>query len=530
MNPQDLLYTNRFDAKHHFERERDTRTRDRLNILKSIDQPFPRRFNRNHEPILSEEVRDLVKDRYKKKKIRSICIDSRDRDLTFYPQPNNYKVDIASEFNNIEAIQLTSLDLGSLFLTQNQISWTINDTNYIANIPNGVYSTQELAIAMINQMGQFPNQDNNNIAQNVVVSINSITHQVKLFNRLEGPQIIAIQTILRPEDDIFRCFVAPQSFNKNAIYVLVKHNVLLNDITRPLIPNNIPNIGGIPNTLINCQQFWKTPPSNDVGTYTCYDTVTINGVQYQRYELIPNPPICASFAQNIITSNALKSILNQDVANFKDVFQCDGDLSVPQIGRAEQWAINFTTSPLMSIFGWNETGQNFGFVLTNQSSANTMASCLNIDRDCCGNYFFRIEPYIFLKIQAPSFPEDKIANNIVKTQDNNLLRTLVCQPDPRIQRDTHNLFAKIALSNPIKILSSVLQFYQTPLEELRELQVLFVDRNGCPLDLQCDHFFTLEIVEVIDVLKDTLIDSRHGETIETGIYYRQQPETRNVKQ
>ena len=74
-----------------------------------------------------------------------------------------------------------------------------------------------------------------------------------------------------------------------------------------------------------------------------------------------------------------------------------------------------------------------------------------------------------MKIQAPSFAEDKIANNIVKTQDANLLNPSInCQIDQRIPKDNSNLFAKISLTHPPKILSSILQFYEVPLEQLTE--------------------------------------------------------------
>ena len=59
-------------------------------------------------------------------------------------------------------------------------------------------------------------------------------------------------------------------------------------------------------------------------------------------------------------------------------------------------------------------------------------------------------------------------------------------------------------------------FYNAPLVSLSDLTVDFFDSSGHQLVLNQNHSFTLEIIELREVLKDTLIDSRTGNIADIG--------------
>lgn len=93
----------------------------------------------------------------------------------------------------------------------------------------------------------------------------------------------------------------------------------------------------------------------------------------------------------------------------------------------------------------------------------------------------------------------------------------------RTRKNTDNLFAKIYLNQtPLK--STIINessyefiFEDKPLENFSSLRVVFVNSQGREIELSLEHSFTLEIYEKINVLKDTLIDTRNGDVCSNGI-------------
>jgi hypothetical protein len=86
----------------------------------------------------------------------------------------------------------------------------------------------------------------------------------------------------------------------------------------------------------------------------------------------------------------------------------------------------------------------------------------------------------------------------------------------------NNFFAKIIFSDrdpgDISIISvgGKKIFYNAPLVSLSDLSIQFLLANGKIMNLFQNHSFTLEIVELREVLNDTLIDSRTGNIIDIG--------------
>ena len=346
MNPYDLLNTNTFINTNKIQFNENQRTRDRINVLKTIDRPFPKKNNRNWEPIISDEVRDIVKDRYKKYKTTSLLLDSRDRNCEEYPNPNNYKLVLGGQFNYIESIKLLDININNLYLTKNTIAWVLPENQYFTTeIQCGIYSSKDLSAIMSQNMSTITD-DNNNI-QNIDVDINPILNEIKIINRFQVPEIVAVQTLLSSSDDIFTPPVVQPT--QNGIYILVKQDTRFNSTEIPLIPTNIPNIGGFSNILFNCQEFWQN--NSNGNEYEWVGEIDINGIKYQRYILVPRlngQAIKTTTAQNIITVSSIKNyLLLNNKYNFISNFSEKELECLPTIGEAREFSIDFNNSSLM---------------------------------------------------------------------------------------------------------------------------------------------------------------------------------------
>ena len=93
-----------------------------------------------------------------------------------------------------------------------------------------------------------------------------------------------------------------------------------------------------------------------------------------------------------------------------------------------------------------------------------------------------------------------------------------------MKKDTSGLFAKVLLS-PIPgnqstsyITEQEVTFYNKPLEKLSQLSIQFLGGDGKLLPIGIENSITIEIFEIKEVLKETLIDSKRGNIVTTGKY------------
>ena len=85
-----------------------------------------------------------------------------------------------------------------------------------------------------------------------------------------------------------------------------------------------------------------------------------------------------------------------------------------------------------------------------------------------------------------------------------------------------HLFAKIQFNvtqpnRSIEFQQSPLKCYEMPLAKLNEITVQLVNRQGMLANIRNDWNFTVEIIELKDVLAETLIDTRNGSHVITGM-------------
>lgn len=134
MNNEDLLYTNEFVRTGSVSREQleqdannfvpyrtlkeksnnDVREELERNILTNnpINQEELRAYgwNRgslgNQRPVLSDFSRDIGTSSYFRYKTSYVNIDSRMRDVSLYPRPNNYKIFLGKKYQNVESIKI----------------------------------------------------------------------------------------------------------------------------------------------------------------------------------------------------------------------------------------------------------------------------------------------------------------------------------------------------------------------------------------------------------------------------------------
>lgn len=89
--------------------------------------------------------------------------------------------------------------------------------------------------------------------------------------------------------------------------------------------------------------------------------------------------------------------------------------------------------------------------------------------------------------------------------------------------NSHNLFSKIIFrpntSDTSEFVQNIDQFYNEPIDKLDCITIDFVDREGNSLAYNTDstHTFTLKIVEKIDLLKETMYDTRRGRPVTVGM-------------
>ena len=147
-------------------------------------------------------------------------------------------------------------------------------------------------------------------------------------------------------------------------------------------------------------------------------------------------------------------------------------------------------------------------------------------------YIFDINNYIYMKIFIEGKAPDTLANNVIMSVNKNkhndsfkyvghISNSYNSSKPLILSNDTNNLFAKINFengyyNNRCSIHTTPKVYYDKPLNDLDMITIQFVDYYGRLIDIRGEHNFTLEITEVKNILKDTLLDTNTNEVIITG--------------
>jgi hypothetical protein len=275
-DPQDLLYTNKFISTdiltdnqliketEYYDRfknyidnnltdeikkytEDDEYETSAVNIDKTLNTKWPIYSNKNHYPLFDSYTNDISTNRYKKEIITKINIDSRYRDITSYPNNNNFSIKLSKVFNNVKKIVINDIIITNIdqsitninnnlcwqyasqnFLVGKNIDLTIipvpSETNTISysNLPNSVYQydsssgsavnvDQYLVYQTVVSPGYYAIDD---LLVNLRLSTSSIVHGLNYINNsaiqiVEEPYLAYPKRIGTPH--LFSCSINPIS-------------------------------------------------------------------------------------------------------------------------------------------------------------------------------------------------------------------------------------------------------------------------------------------------------------------------------
>jgi hypothetical protein len=524
-----------------------------------------RMYNENYEKYrtdnLSESNEDRVDDlmdqqrsdkgkkkRYTKHIISAVSIDSRDRDIGKYFKPNQYEIFLNKEFENVVNIRLLSVDMANptqpVSINSNRIRWKcssrldfISDfnlqtdivkykdanfesvtTEYYATIPPGYYSTEGLARRMRERMNEVESYSGH--PQFFHINIDTDEHVTTIISRFEELKISDISIakdigflVITPLD------VSTISEDWDAVTIIL---------------TDVPEIGGIPNSMINGKTFTGVTYVGgtlqiDLGILAVYtDQLTGLGNGTARFGKARNVTFRHLGVGNDADTNSdgvintIFSVLGFPVPK--------GNLTVIS-EEIPLRPIHKNTDYLFEDYIRLATVAGL-----DTSFYNSEVHVLNIELASDGKYYFRSGSYIFLRIVIPKGKTGEIGGNITPTLSNagsverrNLFYQNPFQPtlkseDSRLIKDINNIFAKINM-HPIPgnmmyntFTKSERIFYDVPLRRLGSFIIELVDSTGKIMDLRNEHSFTIEITEEIDVLEDTLMNTRNGDTSTSGFF------------
>ena len=277
----------------------------------------------------------------------------------------NYPSGITEEENHVVEITPGNYTIQTLV---NAIRNTMNQELHTKNYPLDISFTITLKDTPLNDIDyKFYNIGFKYCVHTFSIYINPISYKTTFINRLENLKIYCIQTILNPEDDKLGEFFG-QTFLKGdktkksivtgdeckkSIYIYIESNQIFNMLSLnyginesvtdsiweaigpnnykklidyfklPIIPSNIPSIGGIDKDLINNKEYYLVPPTIvPPTTVISIDTFTpvanYNGPIIQPIDVIrygyrnlttPPPPNGLFFNTNTTIGNVPSNLL-----------------------------------------------------------------------------------------------------------------------------------------------------------------------------------------------------------------------------
>jgi hypothetical protein len=163
-DPQDLLYTNIFSStdvlsdktlleesknynrykkyvedstKNDYNKYVDDNEYEesQININKTLYNKWPVNGKKNHYPLFDTYISDISTDRYKKEIITKVSIDSKNRNLSKYLNPNKFYLSLNRTFNNIKKVIINDLNFQninkSILPSNNNLAWQYPSQNFL---------------------------------------------------------------------------------------------------------------------------------------------------------------------------------------------------------------------------------------------------------------------------------------------------------------------------------------------------------------------------------------------------------------
>lgn len=472
-------------------------------------QWLPQSLSEGPMPILSKTLNDITKIKYRKQIVSYINIDSKRRDFIKYPNPGNYRIFLNNEFRNIFSIRLEDIIFKNpptpINSSNNTIIWTTNYSQidvpnlfvqYTTTIPPAYYSLDSFVQAIETSLNSIQHQIPsggypNNIFPSFRIEINPYSRSIKFIQRLQELTVNSISTT--NQTNTVRIRVADPAGTASPPFLLVGGI--------PIIITGFnkfgTNMGGIPVTFLDFQPFYPNAPSGNSFVYFGYDAV--------NNEFIYDLTVFDSEGNDADANQT--TLIDLTSTNFQT--PTSGHPIAVLAGRALSFTLDDCSS-FVQFLGLQDATEDI-LIHTNMNNGNVI-NIVPWYISGNGDLLLAGDDYILMRIEPNNKPLGTISSNLISA--------LGKVTNENFTRD--NYFAKIIFANSIpgdtvtRAVCGDKIFYEAPLVKLNYLDISFYGSNGNLLELVQNHSFDLQIVEVQEVLKDTLIDSRTGAIADFG--------------
>lgn len=495
------------------------------------------------QPVFDNVIADLKKVRYRKNVRSYLNIDSRLRDNVKYPNPAKYNIFLNREFKYLQSIELISIEFRDaptpINNRNNCFIWVTNYSGlegvepgtkmeYRSIIPSAYYTLdnfvqiiESVAINTVQHIlpgnildKKFPNFD---------IYISPFNRSLRFIQRIENYTINSIKTTadsniieIRINNQIPCCNNLGEDCDdcKNKCgdaYPLFKPDIE----TVPIIISGLDlfgtGFGNIPVSFINIIPFY--PESVTLDNKYLYNTYKYGGYEENCCEFIYYLHVYTRDGDPAVASTTSKTCLQKSkLQNSKA-----GHSSTVNVGRALSFEVITKCGGSFGNFLGLTTANTDVFINTNIDSQTLIVKNQIPWRVIgTGELSLATDDYIYMRIETPSKPVGTISDNLSSARGCNI------NTDMSDLKDDNYFFAKIIFSDNAPGDVSILSvggkkfFYDSLLVSLTDLSIHFFDRTGNLLDMSQNHSFTLEITEIKEILKDTLIDSRTGNISDYG--------------
>lgn len=487
------------------------------------------------ETFLQQQTEEETEERTFKTRKTLVNIDSRDRDISIYPDENHYKIELNRQFTNVKMVQLRSTEFPNSeqliresppSRANNKIYWNnLNDgTVFVASIDAGNYTPGTLQTQIQTKMNAVRRSDGN--FHEFEVIIDSVTN-IASFSSLTTRQLSDPFNVSAPSNIITvnmsnHGFSVNQLINISGASAFSGINVAL--LNADHVITSVPNVNSF--TIEFPQSIIESTSVNGAGG----STVRIGSGQKFRLLWSQQGSMASILGFNKINTDYATLISNtkineifmvqkvQDIPNDNIFTAITLDTSHDLTAAEKIYLIGVSGSTSDDLV--NSAGGYSLSLLTISDINNLAITAEEASRT--------IKIPIQIGISSPGYggtAETRELNQPVKLAGENYF--LMTSPELQSMENTgtvNQVFAKISLSaSPGNILfntfmSNPLVALDTPIPTLHEIEVFFKTQTGDLFDfVGLEHSYTLEIVEYIDKASRDLIgySSQRGTTDNT---------------
>jgi hypothetical protein len=181
-----------------------------------------------------KKFKELIEDSFKSEseyiKTDTIVIDSRDRDTIIYTSNSNYQIDLDEEYKNILSVELVSIDIPKtqylINITNNLLYFNTDGQDYIATVPIGNYTIDELLVALKSSMdtisGSTFTLSKSSLTNKITISISTSTFDLQFVDKTNQIGKLLGFIITSNLEDL-STITSPNQYNLNGPTYIILH-------------------------------------------------------------------------------------------------------------------------------------------------------------------------------------------------------------------------------------------------------------------------------------------------------------------